>query len=94
MEERTKDDNETADVTHDGTDGHKTTTRRDTLTENGEDETDDDDGAGGQTHFRYNTAFSYFLYDCMFYPFFLYIELFKTLLYISILFDIYLYIII
>ena len=51
MEGRTEGDDETADVTDDGTDGHRTTTRRDGLTENGEDETNDDDGTDGRTDF-------------------------------------------
>ena len=61
MEGRTEGDDETADVTDDGTDGHRTTTtRRDGLTENGEDETDDDDGTDGRTDFLYNTTISIF----------------------------------
>ena len=59
MEGRTEGDDETADVTDDGTDGHRTTTRRDGLTENGEDETDDDDdGTDGRTDFLYNITIS------------------------------------
>ena len=60
MEGRTEGDDETADVTDDGTDGHRTTTRRDGLTENGEDETNDDDGTDGRTKFLYNTTISIF----------------------------------
>ncbi len=51
MEGRTEGDDETADVTDDGTDGQRTTTRRDGLTENGEDEANDDDGTDGRTDF-------------------------------------------
>ena len=61
MEGRTEGDDETADVTDDGTDGHRTTTRRDGLTENGEDETDDD-GTDGQTDVLYSTTVIYILY--------------------------------
>ena len=60
MEGRTEGDDETADVTDDGTDGHRTTTRRDGLTETGEDETDHDDGTDGRTYFLYNTTISIF----------------------------------
>ena len=60
MEGRTEGDDETADVTDDGTDGHRTTTRRDGLTENGEDETNDDDGTDGRTNLLYNIIISIF----------------------------------